>query len=192
MNVLGMSGSYRGKSNSHILLQHALVPFEEKNWEVTLLRLRGLVVKPCEGCDECRSGGKSCKIDDDMQLFYDAFAQCDAMIVATPVYSRNVCAQLMAVFDRHYAVALQRPLEGKVGGAIAVGAGGGGGQSIALCTIYNWMRSCGMVGVPGELNGVTAVASEEEEILGQEKRLVQARILGENVMRFAERLCSER
>lgn len=92
------------------------------------------------------------------------------------------------MFDRYYAIGSERPLEGKAGGAIAVGAGGGGGQSITICAIYNWMRSCGMVGVPGELNGVTAVALDEGEVLKQEKRLRQARILGENVLRATEKL----
>ena len=33
----------------------------------------------------------------------------------------------MAVFDRHYAVNMEHPLEGKPGGAIAVGADSDGG-----------------------------------------------------------------
>ena len=191
MNVLGVSGSPRDRSNSHILLENALHPFGEAGWSVEVLRLRDLTVKPCTACDHCAEHPSQCAIDDDMGLFIDAFRRCDALLVATPVYSRNVCAHLMAVFERHYAVKLERPLYGKIGGAIAVGAGGGGGQSIAICTIYNWMRSCGMVGVPGELNGVTAVALEEGEIVAQEKRLRQARILGDNVLHFAEKMRSE-
>lgn len=188
MNVLGISGSPREKSNSHILLEHALRPFEEAGWAVKLLRLRDFTVKPCTACDHCREKPGECTIDDDMNLFIDAFRRCDALIVATPVYSRNVCAQLMAVFDRNYAVNVERPLDEKIGGAIAVG---GGGQSIAICTIYNWMRSCGVVGVPGELNGVTAVALKEGEILAQEPRLRQARILGNNVLNFTKKIRSE-
>lgn len=191
MKVLGISGSFRKKSNSHILLEHALRPFEEAGWEVTLLRLLGRTVDPCEACDYCRDNDSRCKLNDDMQLFYDAFRQCHALIVASPVYSRNVCSQVMAVFDRYYAIDPERPLEGKVGGAIAVGAGGGGGQSITLCSIYNWMRSCGMVGVPGEMNGVTAVALEEGAVLEQEKRLRQAVTLGRNVLNFTTKIFSE-
>ena len=191
MNVLGISGSYREKSNSQILLEYALQPFELAHWEVTLLHLRDRTVRPCEGCEHCRSHNNKCKIDDDMHLFYDAFRRCDALIVASPVYSRNICSQIMAVFDRYYAIDPERPLESKVGGAIAVGAGGGGGQSITICAVYNWMRSCGMIGVPGELNGVTAVALKEGEILKQDKRLRQARILGQNVLRFATRMRSK-
>jgi multimeric flavodoxin WrbA len=123
-----------------------------------------------------------------MALFHDAFRGCDALNVASPVYSRNVCAQLMAVFDRHRAVNVERPLTGKPGGAIAVGAGEGGGQAIAVAAIYNWMHSCGAIGVPGELNGLTARAAAEGEVLGQDNRLRQARVLGDNVLAIATRL----
>ena len=125
-----------------------------------------------------------------MDQFYAAFRWCDALIAASPVYSRNVSSQLLAVFDRYYGVYRERLLEGKVGGAIAVGRGTSGGQTITINAIYNWMRSCGMVCVPGELNGVTAVASEPGDILQQENRLRQARILGKNVMNVASKLRS--
>lgn len=185
MNVLGISGTPRNKGNSHILLEHSLRPFEKSGWKVTVLRLSELTVKPCTACDYCQIHKGRCNIEDDMHLFYSAFQECDALIVASPVYSRNICSQLMAVFDRHYAVNIARPLEGKIGGVIAVGAGEGGGQAIAICTIYNWMRSCGVIGVPGELNGVTAVAYKEGDVLKQKKRLHQALILGENIIRAA-------
>lgn len=86
MNVLGVSGSYRERSNSHILLEHALRPFQGTGWGVTLIRLRGLTVRPCDGCDYCKSHDNTCRINDDMRLFYDAFRECDALIVASPVY----------------------------------------------------------------------------------------------------------
>ncbi|MHA2475157.1 MAG: NAD(P)H-dependent oxidoreductase, partial [Promethearchaeota archaeon] len=54
----------------------------------------------------------------------------------SPVYSRNVSSQLLSVLDRHYAVNIKRPLEGKVGGAIAGGRGTGGGQALTINAIY--------------------------------------------------------
>jgi multimeric flavodoxin WrbA len=188
MNVLGISGTPRKNGNSDILLQHALRPFEEAGWEVTLLRLRELIVRPCLACEHCTTHRICAISDDDMHLFYDAFRRCDALIMATPTYSRNVSAQLLAVMDRHYCVREERPLKGKAGGAIAVGRGTCGGQTIAINAIYTWMRSCGAVCVPGKLNGLTAVADEPGDVLKQEKRLRQARVLGENVMSVAQKL----
>jgi len=122
-----------------------------------------------------------------MPVFYDAFRRCDALIVATPVYYRNVCARLMAVMERHYAIRHERPLAGKPGGAIAVGRGTGGGQAMTINRIFTWLLSCGAICVPGEMNGLTAVADAPGDVLKQEKRLRQARVLGENVLRAAMR-----
>ncbi len=45
------------------------------------------------------------------------------------------------------------------------------------------MLSCGIICVPGELNGVTAVADEPGDILNQPNRLKQAEILGSNILK---------
>lgn len=189
MNALGISGTPRENGNSDILLQYALKPLEESGWSVRHLRLREMTIYPCKACDGCKEG-KGCVQPDDMHLIYDAWRWCDALIVSTPVYSRNISAQMMAVLDRHYAVNQERLLSGKPGGAIAVGAGTGGGQSITVAAIYNWMLSCGMVCVPGELNGVTAKALNPGDVLKQENRLRQAEVLGCNVMNVAIKLRS--
>jgi len=36
-------------------LAHALQPFSEAQWDVTVVRMRDLTVGPCEGCEHCRS-----------------------------------------------------------------------------------------------------------------------------------------
>ena len=189
MNVLGISGTPRENGNSEILLEYALQPFKAKEWNVRHLRLREMNVHPCRACEECKKQGK-CITEDDMHTVYDSFRWCDAILISSPVYSRNVSAQVMAVLDRSYALNHERALQGKVGGAIAVGRGTCGGQTITINAIYNWMLSAGMVCVPGELNGVTAVASEPGDVLKQEKRLRQAIILGENVLNVAQKLKS--
>ena len=67
-----------------------------------------------------------------------------------------------------------------------MGRGSSGGQSIVLNIIYNYYLSCGILCVPGELNGVHAVADNIGDIKNQPKRLEQARILGENIIGYLE------
>lgn len=167
MNILGISGTPRKNGNSEILLRYALYPFVEQCWDIRHFRLSEMTIQPCRGCEEECKGQGNCVIDDDMYKIYEAFNWCNAIIVSSPTYSRNVCSQLLAVFDRHYAVYTLCPLVGKVGGAIAVGRGTGGGHAIALNAIYTWFLSCGVICVPDELNGVTAVASEPGDIIKQ-------------------------
>jgi multimeric flavodoxin WrbA len=187
MNLLAISSTPRTAGNSEILLQHAIKPFEQNGHLTRLHILRDMNLHPCTACDSCRISG-ICRINDDMTQVNDSFKWCDAMIIASPVYSRNVCSQLMMLFDRHYAVNIQKPLKGKPGGAIVVGRGTCGGQTIAVNAIYTWMLSCGMICVPGGLNGMTAVADKPGDILSQENRLRQAIILGENILHVAMKL----
>ena len=184
-HVLGISGTPREGGNSEILLNSALEPFVESGWDITKILLSEKKIEPCTGCETCVER-KSCYINDDMTEIYDAYEKCDAIIITAPAYWRNVPAQLKAVFDRTYA-AKNRPLKGKLGGAAAVGRGASGGQSIVLNIIYNFYLSCGVLCVPGELNGVHAVADKPGDILNQPRRLEQARILGENIIEYGKK-----
>ncbi|MFX0004974.1 MAG: flavodoxin family protein [Candidatus Hermodarchaeota archaeon] len=187
MNVIGISGTPRKRGNSEILLRYALKPFEDNAWNIKTFLLSELEIKPCNACDSCRKTG-TCIINDDMQEIYDAFRWCNAIIISTPVYYLNVSAQLLSLLQRIYAVNVEKPLEGKVGGVIAVGNGICGGQTLAANAIYTWMLSCGIICVPGELNAIKAVADKPGDILNQENQLNQAEILGLNVLKTAKLL----
>ena len=185
MHILAISGTPRKGGNSELLLNAALSPFEAAHWDVTRFFLSEKTVQPCSGCETCQTRG-FCFIDDDMRLLYEAYEACDAVLIAAPAYWRNVPAQLKAVFDRTFAIGKHRPLKGKLGGAICVGRGASGGQAIVLNVIHNFYLSCGMLCVPGELNGVTASADQPGDILSQPRRLEQARILGQNIIAYAK------
>ena len=185
MRILGISGTPRANGNSTILLDYALKPFEQNGWIAERILLSEKTIEPCLGCDACAATG-ICKIDDDMKEVIEGFRNCDAMIISTPVYYRTPTAQIISVFKRHYSSREAKLLSGKPGGAIAVGRGTGGGQAITINIVYTWMLSCGMVCVPGELNGVTASADKPGEILNQPKRLTQAEQIGRNVMQLTE------
>ncbi len=190
MNVVGISGTPRKKGNSELLLRYALKPFENNAWDVKIFLLSELEIKPCNACDSCREIGR-CIINDDMQRIYDAFRWCNAIIISSPVYYLNISAQLHTLFDRHYAIHDEKPLEGKVGGVIAVGNGINGGQTLVVNVIYTWMLSCGIIVVPGELNAVKAVADKPGDILNQKNQLRQAEILGLNILKATTLLQKE-
>ena len=187
MNVIGISGTPRKKGNSELLLRYALKPFEKEGWNVKIFLLSELNINPCKACDSCKKNG-FCIIKDDMHKIYEAFRWCNAIIISSPVYFLNASAQLLSLLQRHYAVDGEKPLEGKVGGAITVGGGQTGGQTITLNAIYTWMLSCGIICVPGELFGVKAVAGKPGDILNQENQLRQAEILGFKVLKTAKLL----
>ena len=181
MYVLGISGTPRKGGNSELLLHAALEPFSEAKWDIKRILLSEKKIEMCTGCETCCEQQRCFISDDDMCEVYKAFKVCDAIVIASPVYWRNVPAQLKALFDRTYADK-NHLLKGKLGGAIAVGRGTGGGQAIVLNNIHNFYLSCGMLCVPGELNGISAAADKPGDILQQPHRLEQARVLGRNII----------
>lgn len=185
MKILGLCGSSRKDSNSEHLMKLALEPFYREGAEVRTHKVGDLDLQPCRGCERCRTEGKCC-IDDDIHYIYDDLYWTDAVVIASPVYYRNISSKLAAVFERAYAYQDNRPLEGKLGAAIAVGRGTGGGQSIVLSVIHNWILSAGALCVPGELNGLSAVADSPGDILKDQRKLEQATKLGENLLKFSK------
>jgi multimeric flavodoxin WrbA len=188
MKVVGISGSPRKNGNTECLVNEGLDEFSKNRWEVSKFYLSEKFVKSCTGCETCIENGICIIGDDDAGELFNALIACDAVIIGSPVYYRNVTAQLKAVFDRSFANKTGELLTGKPGGAITVGRGEGAGQSFVLMVIYNYLLSCGALPVPGELNGLSARADKPGDILSQERRLAQARVLAGNVMKYAEKL----
>ena len=188
MKVVGISGSPRKGGNTECLVKECLNEFSEQGWTVSEFYLSGKNIKPCIGCETCVESHICVITDDDMAELYNELKSCDAVIIGSPVYYRNVTAQLKAAFDRSFSHNRSDLLMGKPGGAITVGRGEGGGQSMVLMIIYNYLLSCGALPVPGELNGLSARADKPGDILKQERRLKQARILAQNVIQYAEKL----
>jgi len=188
MKVLGISGSPRKDGNTESLVRECLNEFVERGWTVSEFFLSENTIKPCIGCEICVESGCCAITDDDAARLSDELESCDALIIGSPVYQRNVTAQLKAVFDRTFAHKKRGLIAGKPGGAITVGRGEGGGQSMVLSVIYNYLLSCGGLPVPGELNGLSARADKPGDVLLQGNRLKQARVLAQNVIEYAEKL----
>jgi len=188
MKVVGISGSPRKGGNTECLVRECLSEFAEQDWTVSEFFLSANTIKPCTGCETCVDSGVCVITDDNALTLFEELISCDAVIIGSPVYYRNVTAQLKAVFDRSFAYKQNELLMGKPGGAIAVGRGEGGGQSMLLTIIYNYLLSCGALPVPGELNGLSARADKPGDILSQERRLKQAHTLAQNVIKYAEKL----
>lgn len=58
----------------------------------------------CRGCGYCQTNNNQCVIQDIMQEIYPLFAQCDTLLLASPLYFWTISAQTKAFIDRLYAV----------------------------------------------------------------------------------------
>jgi len=122
MKVLGIVCSPRKGGNTEIMMEVALAGARSYEAETELWTTAGKDLKPCDGCDACRSpktAGK-CHIKDDMQELYPKVLDADGIIFGSPAYFMSATAQSKIVIDRMYSIYNQYLLANKVAGVISV------------------------------------------------------------------------
>ena len=124
--VLVLLGSPRRKGNSAILAEQIAKGAKSGKAKVETIFLQGKNIAPCKACMSCRKkNSNGCSVQDDMQEIYLKLIECDAWVIASPVYSFMMSAQTKTFMDRCFALpAYQKnPYAGKKV-AIAMAYGG--------------------------------------------------------------------
>lgn len=119
--VLVFLGSPRKKGNSAVLAEQVMDGARAAGAEVESFYLHGMKIKPCTGCDACRSKNqRDCILKDDMTPLYSKLRKADAIVMATPVYWFTVSAQTKLFMDRWYAMGGEGgyPFKGKKFGIV--------------------------------------------------------------------------
>ena len=98
-NVLIISSSLRGGSNSEILAHEAEKGAIDAGNVVEFINLKGKKIKFCIGCLACQKTGK-CVQKDDMAEMIAKVQNADVLIFATPIYYYEMSGQLKTFLDR--------------------------------------------------------------------------------------------
>lgn len=160
LKVLGISGSLRENGNTEHLIRYALSQFDSEQFMTEFVSLRGLAVKPCDGCYGCKSTGRCAHKDDDFEFVYRKMVECDGLILGSPVYFSSIHPQLMALLDRAGFARLWsgERFSGKVGGPITVARRTG--QMTAFSQLLTWFFINDIV-VPGSSYWTMSVAGAQ-------------------------------
>lgn len=166
VKILGIVGSSR-HGNTEILVKEALKTAEENQGvESEMLHIAPLKVNPCIACFRCfdeKDSPRGCpSFDDDMEKVYQKLAECDGLIIGSPVYFGGITGELKTFLDRteplvRYArTGYGGGLSNKVGGGIAVGYNRNGGQETSIQMIHSYFLVHDMIVVgsgPAETPG---------------------------------------
>ena len=98
-NVLIISTSLRGGSNSELLAKECAKGAEEAGNRVELLSLKGKKIQYCIGCLSCIKTGK-CVQKDDVPEIMEKLRRADVLVFATPIYYYEMCGQMKTLLDR--------------------------------------------------------------------------------------------
>ena len=97
--LLGIVGSPRKFGNSELFVKELFGQLPS-GWELKLIRLPELNIRPCLACYQCLFGEMKCPQKDDFQLALDALMEADAYVVAVPTYLLGPNACLKRFLDR--------------------------------------------------------------------------------------------
>lgn len=123
MKVLLINGSPNAKGNTYIALHEMEKTFQQEGVETEIIHVGNKAIRGCIGCRQCRQTGK-CVFDDVVNETAPKFAECDGIVLGSPVYYASANATLMAFVTRlFYSCSVDKTM--KVGASAVVARRGG-------------------------------------------------------------------
>ncbi|MDR2743925.1 MAG: flavodoxin family protein [Desulfovibrio sp.] len=176
-HILILSGSPRKNGNTERLVTSFADGATAIGKTAKIIRVAGLKISGCRGCEYCFAHNGVCVQNDDMPPILDELQRVDALVLASPVYFFGVTAQLKLVIDRFFAL-LQKGMAVKRA-ALLMTCGNtsdaAAAASIAMfrqISAYQKWKEAGIIVAPGLHN--------PGEIEGRPE-LEQAKRLGESI-----------
>ncbi|HJJ36475.1 MAG TPA: flavodoxin family protein [Methanocorpusculum sp.] len=99
MNIIAVNGSPRKNGNTETVLSAFLRGAEEAGAKTTSIRLVDLSFKNCKGCNACHKKG-TCVITDELTPVFEQILSANVLVLASPIYSMTVTAEMKAFIDR--------------------------------------------------------------------------------------------
>ena len=100
--VIMSAGTKRG--NTDRLTDAYIKGLVERGHSVTKVYLGNMRIEGCRGCGVCQRLAHQCAVRDGMEDIYPLFAECDTVVMASPLYFWTITSQLKAFIDRLYAI----------------------------------------------------------------------------------------
>ena len=123
MKVLLINGSPRANGNTALALEEMVKVFHEEGIETEVVQVGNKDIRGWVACTACYANGK-CVVDDIVNECALKFAECDGMVVASPVYYASANGTLISFLDRlFYSSHFDKRM--KVGASVAVARRGG-------------------------------------------------------------------
>ena len=124
MKVLMLNGSPKANGNTARVLSEMQAIFEKEGVEVDYVQVGHLAVRGCTSCGACYKEGH-CVIEDDIvNELAGKLAECDGMVVGSPVYYAAPNGTLVTVLNRlFYSAHFDKRM--KVGAAVVCARRGG-------------------------------------------------------------------
>ena len=124
MKVLMINGSPHLKGNTRIAFDEMIKVFDQEGIETEILNIGNKDIRGCIACMTCKNGANKCVFDDIVNEAAQKFAECDGLVVGTPVYFGSANSTLISFLTRlFYSVPIDKTMKG--GASVIVARRGG-------------------------------------------------------------------
>lgn len=123
MKVLLINGSPNIKGCTYTALTEVEKTLHEAGIETEIIQVGNKDLRGCIGCRQCKKNGK-CVFNDLVNEVAPKFAECDGIVIGSPVYFASANGTLISFIDRlFYSVPVDKSM--KVGAAVVSARRGG-------------------------------------------------------------------
>ena len=123
MKVLMINGSPHPTGNTSIALNEMAKIFSDESIDTEILQIGSQAIRGCIACGRCHELGR-CVFDDSVNEAALKFAECDGLVIGSPVYYASANATLIAFLDRlFYSTSFDKTM--KTGASVVVARRGG-------------------------------------------------------------------
>lgn len=123
MKVILINGSPNAKGCTYTALVEVQKTLNQEGIETEIIQVGHKDIRGCIGCRKCKSTGK-CVFDDIVNEIAPEFAECDGIVIGSPVYFASANGTLVSFLDRlFYSVNCDKTM--KVGAAVVSARRGG-------------------------------------------------------------------
>lgn len=176
MKVLLINGSPHKNGCTYTALHEVEKTLQAEGIETELIQVGNKEVRGCIACGKCRERGK-CVFDDAVNEVAPKFAQCDGLVVGSPVYYASANGTLVSFLDRlFYSAPVDKTM--KVGAAVV--SARRGGNTATFDELNKYFTISGMPVASSQywnqVHGNTA-----EQVMQDEEGLQTMRTLGRNM-----------
>ena len=140
MKVLLINGSPHTDGNTMVALREMDKIFAAEGIETEVVNVGNQLVRGCTACGACAELGK-CMFDDIVNETAPKFAECDGMVVGSPVYYAGANSTLVSFMTRLFFSA---PIDKRMKVGAAVVAARRGGMSSTFDELNKFFTIAGM------------------------------------------------
>lgn len=171
-----LNGSPHVHGCTYTALKEMEKVLKQEGMETEILQIGSQEIRGCMACAQCKSIG-CCVYDDIVNEVAKKFADCDGLIVGSPVYHASANGTLVALLDRLF-YSYRKDKTMKAGAAIV--SCRRGGASAAFDQLNKYFTISGMPVVSSQYwNSVHG--NTPEEVLQDEEGMQCMRTLGRNM-----------